>query len=108
MEYIHQSTGEDNKINTISGYYTVDDEKLIKYQGKDILCVIGLGIIDSSCCGVGGCRYAMVPGYVRHWKKKTIKGQYVSEVDPVIDEKSKIAIKKILMEEEIVTQINFW
>ncbi len=108
MEYIHQSLNEDDKIETISGYYTVDDEKLIKYQGKNVLCVLGLGVIDSSCCGVGGCRYATVPGYVRHWKKKNNKGQYISEVDPVSDEKSRIDIKRILKEEEIVTQINFW
>jgi len=108
MEYIHQNTGTDSQVQTISGFYTIEDEKRLKYKNKDILCVIGIGVIDSSCCGVGGCRFALVPGYILQWKKKGKSGDIVSEVDPVIDENERKEIHNILKKEEVITQINFW
>lgn len=111
MEYIHQILNDDNSsitIKTISGYYTIDKEMSLEYKGKSILCIIGMGVIDSSCCGVGGCRYAGVPGYVIEWKKKNKSGKPVSEVEPIVDEESKKEISNILKDKESVTQINFW
>ena len=108
MEYTHQVFGVDPEVKTISGHYTIDKEKVLKYKDKKILCVIGMGVIDSSCCGVGGCRYALVPGYIKQWKKTDESGCLISEVEPIVNEQTKQAISNIIKEEEIVTQINFW
>jgi len=108
MEYIHQKTGADSQVQAISGSYTIEHEKRLKYKGRYILCVIGIGIIDSSCCGVGGCRFAFVPGYICQWKKQNKSGDVISEVEPVLDEDAKKEIHNMLKKEELVTQIDFW
>ena len=108
MEYIHQTLNSDAEIKTISGHFTVEKEKRLAYKDKSILCVIGMGIIDSSCCGVGGCRYALVPGYIRQWKKKNKSGLHISEVEPISDENVKKELSNILKEAEVVTQVDFW
>jgi len=108
MEYIHQILN-DEQVKTISGYYTIDREMRLEYKGKELLCVLGIGIIDSSCCGVGGCRFALVPGYILKWKTaKNEDGMDITEVEPVSDDQSKQDIKQLLEKEEIITQINFW
>ena len=109
MEYIHQITDNEDEIQSISGHYTIEKELRLEYCGNIVFCVIGTGIIDSSCCGIGGCRYALVPGYIVKWKEKTNStGLMVSEVEPVAEENSKKKISKILKEQELVTQVNFW
>ena len=109
VKYIHQITNNEDEIQSISGHYTIEKELRLEYCGNMVLCVIGIGIIDSSCCGVGGCRYAFVPGYIVKWKEKTNRvGFMVSEVEPVAEEISKREISNILKEQEIVTQVNFW
>jgi hypothetical protein len=108
MEYIHQASGGDAEIETISGHFTVEKEKCLAYRNRTVLCVIGMGTIDRSCCGIGGCRYAMIPGYVKKWKKKNEAGLIVSEVEPISNESEKKEISNMLKEDEIVTQTNFW
>ncbi|MCD6561573.1 MAG: hypothetical protein J7L16_07445 [Deltaproteobacteria bacterium] len=108
MEYIHQTTNPDTEIQAISGFYTVEKEWKLEYKDDIVLCIIGMGKIETSCCGMGGCRYALVPGYIRNWKKRNESGRQISEVEPVVDENSKKEITKILKRKELVTQINFW
>ncbi|MDY6789901.1 MAG: hypothetical protein SWH54_01415 [Thermodesulfobacteriota bacterium] len=109
VEYIHQTTDNEHEIQSISGHYTIEKELRLKYCGNIVLCVIGTGIIDSSCCGMGGCRYALVPGYIVKWKEKANStGLMVSQVEPVAEENSKKKISKTLKEQELVTQVNFW
>ncbi|WDN87237.1 hypothetical protein BuS5_00205 [Desulfosarcina sp. BuS5] len=106
-KYIHQKKSDDVIINTISGYYTIEKEENIDFKGRDLLCVTGMGIIDSSCCGVGGCRYALVPGYVQS-SEQDENGSIISEVEPVFSKEDKVEIIKILKEQEVVTQVEFW
>ena len=108
MEYTHQNTGDDAQVHAISGFYTIEHEKRLAYKGRDILCVVGTGVVDSSCCGVGGCRFALVPGYVCQWKQQKKSGEVISEVEPIIDENVKKEIHNILKKEELITQIDFW
>ncbi len=108
MKYVHQIINSDCKIQSISGHYAIEEELRLEYCGNIVLCVIGTAVIDSSCCGMGGCRYALVPGYVIKWKEKiNSDGFMISHVEPVTDGNSKREIRKILEEREIVTQVNF-
>ncbi|MCD6225436.1 MAG: hypothetical protein J7K32_07980 [Deltaproteobacteria bacterium] len=107
MKYIHQKKCGDDIINTISGYYTIEKEESIDFKGRDLLCVTGMGVIDSSCCGVGGCRYALVPGYVQS-SDQDENGVIISEVEPVFSKEEKAEITKILKEQKVVTQVEFW
>ena len=63
--YTHISP--DEEIHAISGYYSMEKEEVLHYRGKEVLYAIGNGMIEASCCGQGGCRYAIVPGYLIHW-----------------------------------------
>jgi len=109
MEYTHQPIDSESHINSISGYYTVEKEIKLHYKGQDILCIIGTGTVDSSCCGIAGCRYALVPGYISKWKKQiNSEGLAVSEVEPVADKDVQKIVGAQLTDKEVITQINFW
>jgi len=74
-----------------------------------VLCVTGLGVIESSCCGTGGCVYAIVPGYIVNWKfKENEAGLPVSQVEPIADKAVRQGIAAILRERECVGNIEFW
>ena len=106
-EYVHVSLNEE--IKSISGYYMLEAENILKHDGRDVLYLLGHGVIDSSCCGIGGCRYALVPGYIIGWKnKKDAAGNPVSEVEPISDDKAKTEILDMIRETEIVQQIQFY
>ena len=106
-EYVH--VGLKEEIKSISGYYMLETENVLKHKGRDVLYLLGHGVIDSSCCGIGGCRYALVPGYIVGWKnKKDAAGNPVSEVEPVSDDKSRAEILNMIRETEIVQQIQFY
>ena len=88
--YIHKEIGEE--IRGISGYLTVLEEIRLNHRGQDLLCIVSVGVIDNSCCGVGGCLSLEVPGYIIS-SEKNEKGQLISRVIPVEgeDEKREIA-----------------
>jgi hypothetical protein len=104
-EYTHELNKE---IRSISGGYELDMEGKLEIHGEEILYVVGNAVVDSSCCGVGGCRYALVPGYVREFKtRQDEQGLWVSEVEPIVDRKTRQEITRILKEMEIVQQVQF-
>ena len=106
-EYTHVDLNKE--VESISGHYTLDAENVLKHNGRDVLYLIGHAVMDSSCCGVGGCRYALVPGYLIEWKnKKDDAGNPVSEVEPISDDKSKSEIQSMIMETEVINQIQFY
>ncbi|MEM2983018.1 MAG: hypothetical protein QXH17_07630 [Candidatus Bathyarchaeia archaeon] len=106
MEYTHDLNRE---VLSISGRYELDKEERIEIDGREILYVVGNAVVDSSCCGYGGCRYAIVPGYVLRWKWRTDeKGLPVSEVEPVLNDDLREKIRKIIQDKEWVGQVQFW
>ena len=106
-EYTHVDLNEE--VESISGHYTLEAENVLKHNGKDVLYLIGHAVMDSSCCGVGGCRYALVPGYLVEWKnKQDDAGNSISEVEPISDEETKSKIQSMIREAETVQQIQFY
>jgi len=106
-QYIHEELNKE--IQSISGWYELQKEDRIEYDGKEFIYLVGSGVVDSSCCGVGGCIYAVVPGSIVSWKSGTNEdGLFISEVEPVADEKVKDDLRKILFQKEGVNQIQFW
>jgi len=107
LEYVHQELGKD--VTALAGYYTPLNEHRLEHNGKEVLCVTGLGVIESSCCGTGGCVYAIVPGYIVSWKfKENDAGLPISEVEPVADKAVRQEIAAILRERECVGNVEFW
>ena len=106
-KYTHQDLGQ--VVESISGSYCIDKEELLKINNEELLYAIGNAKMDTSCCGVYGCLYAMVAGYVLEWKKRCDKnGQPISVVRTVADADSREKIIRILKEEESVAQVEFW
>jgi hypothetical protein len=104
--YTHELNQE---VQTISGWYELHKEERIELMGKGSLYVVGHAVVDSSCCGIGGCHYAVVPGSIVSWKSGTNEaGLFTSVVEPIRDEEVQEELHKILTEKEGVSQVLFW
>lgn len=104
-EYTHEVKMQ---IQSISGYYELEREERMKLDGQAILYSVGLGVVDNSCCGQGGCRFALVPGFIRKFKAyQNQKGLWVSEVEPIVESEHRKEITRRLKDKEQVTQVQF-
>ncbi len=107
MHYTHSPLGQE--IKAAAGHYTIEKEKKLSFQGREVLYAIGYMAVDSSCCGTGGCGFALVAGYIQDWKTFTNeKGEPVSEVEPIQEAHTKKALEEIIGEFDTVQQVNFW
>jgi len=105
-EYIH--TVPNSRVESISGHYVVEKEVRLPYKGREILVAFGYAMIDKSCCGSGGCRFANVPGYILNWRTKTAgDGSPVSDVEPIEDETERAEIRNLIDKNELYCQVNF-
>ncbi|MEN6473445.1 MAG: hypothetical protein ABFD81_05470 [Syntrophaceae bacterium] len=107
MEFVHPVLGED--ITAIGGHYTLTKEDRLIHAGREVLYLIGYGSVDTSCCGVGGCIYALVPGYVVSYRshKHPENSRDVSLIEPV-EVESLAALAAELKALEGVTQVQFF
>jgi len=64
--------------------------------------------VDASCCGTGGCAYALVPGYIRRWKyRRTPDHRPVTRVEPIENKDIQKALRRLIKEKEPVQQVDF-
>ena len=106
IDFIHPVL--DKAVETISGHYILSQEKRLSYNGREVLYFIGCAVVDTSCCGPGGCYYALVPGYIKDWKYKTDGGDLsVSSVQPIRDKGDQSEIRWLIMQKEPVQQVDF-
>jgi len=107
VKYAHLELNKD--ISCVAGFYTPQKEVRLKHDNREVLYVIGRAVIESSCCGVGNWGYALVPGYIVNWQGETNEaGLPISEVELIADEATRDNIRKIIKEEESISQIEFW
>ena len=105
-EYTHELNHD---VRSIAGSYELEEERVLELNGKEVLYALGHGVIDTACCGVGGCRYALVVGYVKGLKvRQNDRGLWVSEVERIEDEESRREATKRISEKEQVNQVQFW
>lgn len=106
QDFIHPTLGQE--ITAIGGHYVFNSEHRLHFNGRDVLYLVGYAVVDRSCCGVGGCAYAMVPGYVRAWKyKQNETDEPVSQVEPVGTADEQRAISQLIQKKEKVQQVTF-
>ncbi len=106
-QYTHSPLGQE--VRAAAGHYLLESEKRVAFQGREVLFATGCMAVDSSCCGTGGCGFAIVPGYVLGWKvRNNENGEPVSEVEPIRDEQTRQALREIILKSETVQQVNFW
>ncbi len=94
-EYLHQAPG--TEVQFVAGHYTITEEQRIAHRGRELLAVIGIAAVGSSCCGTQGCRFVNIPGYVVAWKDRlTEDGIPVSIVETVASEWDRTEVLKML------------
>jgi hypothetical protein len=107
MKYTHLELNKD--VLAPSGYYTPGKEVRLKYNGREVLYVLSQAVIESSCCGASDFNSALVPGFIVRWQAETNKDGFpVSEVEPIVDEKIRDDIRKIIKSNEHITRTEFW
>ncbi len=105
--YTHQKLGEE--IEAISGHYSLEKEDRIAYKGRQVCYCTGYSVVDTSCCGPGGCGFAFVAGYIINWKnKKDSNGADTSDIEPITDDGERQELRAILTKSAHVQQVNFW
>jgi len=106
MDFIHPLLNEE--FLAIGGHYVITKEDKLPFKDREVLYLVGYGILDNSCCGPGGCGYAIVPGYIVRWHTGTTEDQvrFISSVEPVEEGYYK-EIGRLLRTKESVTQVHF-
>ncbi len=106
MRYTHPVLFEN--ITAIGGHYTFVKEGILHFNDRKVLYFVGFGTVDTSCCGVGGCIYAYVPGYIIEAGDIDYEadGSRISEISAV-DNKERAGVADILKLSENVTQVVF-
>ena len=105
-EYVHQRL--DQEITAIGGTYILVKEVRIPFNGREILYLVGHAAFDTTCCGAGGCAYALVPGYILRWKDRTNKdGLAISRVEPVRNRDVQEQIRQRVETKEVIQQVTF-
>ncbi len=107
IEFTHPVLNEE--VRSITGGYTLIKEVVKDVGGQRLLYFVGGAQFDSSCCGTGGCGYALVSGFVVKLKSSTdADGQPVSVVDPIDGAELRRGIIALIKREEMVQDIQFW
>jgi hypothetical protein len=104
--YVHQELNQE--ITAIGGHYALTKEVRLPFRGREVLYLVGCAVVDTSCCGAGGCAYALVPGFILEWKSQTDgDGLAVSRVEPIRDEAIQREIGRLIEKAEPVHQVTF-
>jgi hypothetical protein len=105
-EYVHQELNQE--IVAIGGYYLLVQESWLPFQGRALLYLIGHAAFETTCCGTGGCAYALVPGFVLEWKhRRNQEGLAISQVEPIEDSDTQQRVRQALKDKEPVHQVLF-
>ena len=106
IEYVHQ--GLNQQITAIGGHYVLVKEVRLPYDGREFLYLVGHAAYDSTCCGTGGCAYALVPGLVASWhSSQTEDGLGISRLEPIKDAEAQNKIRRLIERSETVQQVIF-
>jgi len=104
-EYAHPPLNLE--VSSIAGSYILVREERVVHEGRELLYLLGYGVFDSTCCGVGGCAYALVPGFVVAWHTGECDGRPVSRVEPIVDKSLRRSIEAALRRRETLSQVRF-
>jgi hypothetical protein len=98
----------DEPVEAIGGRYGFFAEATLPLDGRVLLYLAGWAVADSTCCGVGGCAYALVPGWIISLHHdKSPDGQAISRVEPIRAPAVQQRLRRILSEKAGVSQVVF-
>jgi hypothetical protein len=98
----------DEEVTAIGGSYRLVKEARVDHDGRELLYIVGHGVFDTTCCGAGGCSYALVPGFVIDWRGTTDgEGRAVSKVEPIEGDALRRSISRLVRSRETVQEVRF-
>ena len=104
--YVHLALNQE--IAAIGGHYVLIKEARLPFHGREILYLVGHAAFETTCCGVGGCAYALVPGFILDWRCGTNEdGLAVSQVEPVRGRAVQERVRRLIEKQEMVHQVVF-
>ena len=105
-EFIHYDINE--AVRAIGGEYTLTKEVKLPFEGEEVLYITGFAVFDTSCCGAGGCGYAIVPGFIKEWKIGfSESNRPISKVRPITEPDTQKKIEAIIKKAEMVQEVRF-
>ena len=106
QDFVHPELGRE--VTAIGGHYVFAKEIRFAYKGRELLYFVGSALLDSTCCGIGGCAFVLVAGFIRQWKYKQKKDDcFISKMDPIRDQSVQKAIRCLIHKKETVFQVIF-
>ncbi|MBN1945720.1 MAG: hypothetical protein JW797_08580 [Bradymonadales bacterium] len=107
-QFVHPPLEEE--VRAIGGGYTYLREVLMPVGDRQLLYLLGAAVVDTSCCGVGGCGFALVPGFLGEQAglERTEDNGRVSLVEPISDERLRREITALIKQTEMVQEVRFW
>jgi hypothetical protein len=106
LDFVHPELGRE--ITAIGGHYVFVKEICLPYRSREILYFVGYAVLDSTCCGVGGCAYVLVAGFITQWKYKADqRAATLSQIEPIRDELIQKEVRALIRKKEMVYQVNF-
>lgn len=105
-DYPHPRISE--QVDAVSGHYMLTDEKRLAVADGQVLYFTGYAVVDTACCGPGGCGYAVVAGkIIGHAYRRSADGRAVSRVVPIDDPGLQAEIGRRIMATDHVSQVLF-
>lgn len=95
------------QVDAIGGHYTITREERLPHVDGEILYFAGHAVVERSCCGPGGCGYALVAGHVVSLRSGLSPcGRLISVIE-VIREEGYAEIAQAIRLKEGVNQVHF-
>lgn len=106
LDFVHPELGRE--ITAIGGHYVFVKEICLPYRDREILYFVGYAVLDSTCCGVGGCAYVLIAGFIRQWKYKADEsGATLSQVEPIRNETIQKEVRALIRNKELIYVVAF-
>ncbi len=95
-------------VTAIGGTYVITGEQKIGYQDEQSLVFSGHAVFDTTCCGAGGCAYALVPGFVDSYRcGKDDAGRWLSRVRPIEGVQLRKTVTAVIRAQTNAHQVQF-
>lgn len=95
-------------VDAVSGHYVLTDERRLPVADGEVLYFTGYAVVDTACCGPGGCGYALVAGKIIDYAhRRSEDSRPVSRVMPIDDPALQAEVRRRIMAADHVSQVLF-
>jgi len=99
-------------IESLSTSYWISQEDKLPYKDEEVLSIVRETSTMLSCCAGSyspGFRSILIPGFIKKFKYTMAEdGLFISEVEPIEEERVKEEVRKIVLEKYPSSQVEFY